>query len=279
MSGIVWLASYPKSGNTWMRMALASLRAGGAPVDINRATGEEDAIACSRRLFDRVLDLDAAELSPHEVQMLRPAFYRGVAGMLAQPGFWKVHDASRQVPDGGLLFPPEATLDVICIVRDPRDVAVSLSHHYGNTIDDAIAIMADPAFTLSPAGKPGSRHLPQWLGSWSANVLSWLDQGPCVPLLVRYEEMTAQLSEILATIGRRVDVAATPAAARRAAEATLFEELRRQEDRDGFRERPAAMDRFFRRGEAGGWRSALTAGQAARIERDHGAVMVRLGYL
>ncbi|MEJ2083836.1 MAG: sulfotransferase, partial [Acidobacteriota bacterium] len=37
MTGIVWLASYPKSGNTWLRAFLMNfLDPGKRPVDINQ---------------------------------------------------------------------------------------------------------------------------------------------------------------------------------------------------------------------------------------------------
>ncbi|GAB4172038.1 MAG: sulfotransferase domain-containing protein [Thalassobaculales bacterium] len=280
MTGIFWLASYPKSGNTWMRMALASLRAGGAAVDINRPTGDEDAISASRRHFDRLLDITSSDMTPEEVASLRPDLYRSFAASLAQPAFVKVHEASRRLPDGRLLFPPEATLGVACMLRDPRDVALSLSHHYACGIERAIGIMADPEFSLTASTRSASPHLAQWIGSWSANVASWLDDGPCPPILVRYEEMAGGLAGFLAQIARQAGLPLEgDGAAERAAAATRFEVLRGQEEAHGFRERPAGMARFFRAGTAGQWRTALTPAQAARIERDHGAVMARLGYL
>ena len=39
MAGIIWLASYPKSGNTWLRAFLHNLlRDPGRPYDINKLT-------------------------------------------------------------------------------------------------------------------------------------------------------------------------------------------------------------------------------------------------
>lgn len=58
-----------------------------------------------------------------------------------------------------------------------------------------------------------------------------------------------------------------------------FQVLSRQEAEKGFRERPTEAERFFRQGKSGGWRSQLTAAQAARIVADHGEVMRRFGYL
>ena len=58
-----------------------------------------------------------------------------------------------------------------------------------------------------------------------------------------------------------------------------FSELRRQEEQNGFCERSANASRFFRKGEIGSWREALTDSQVQRVISVHGAVMRRLGYL
>ena len=73
--GIYWLASYPKSGNTWMRLFLHNLREGGErPADINRIALDD--IASSRRWLDEVLGFDTSELTHREVERLRPSVYR-----------------------------------------------------------------------------------------------------------------------------------------------------------------------------------------------------------
>ena len=75
MGGIYWLASYPKSGNTWFRAFLRNLLEDDeAPVDINDlSTGS---IASARGWLDEVLGFDTADLSPNEVEQLRPEVYR-----------------------------------------------------------------------------------------------------------------------------------------------------------------------------------------------------------
>ena len=65
----------------------------------------------------------------------------------------------------------------------------------------------------------------------------------------------------------------------RAAGFAGFAQAQAQEREKGFRELPRWDDmRFFRRGEVGGWRDELTSEQVARIEADHGPMMLRLGY-
>lgn len=275
--GFIWLASYPKSGNTWMRMALNCLDNDGRPLDINNLEGPLGDIAASRTGFDRWCDIDSTDLGPDEILAARPHAFRLMARGLKQPVFKKAHEAFVPVPGGGWLFPADATVAAIYMVRDPRDVAISYAHHLGRSVDEAIARMADPAHDM--VGRDGGNwQLPQPVGSWSQHVESWLDRPPFPVLLVRYEDMLADLAAILRPVmvlaGRRVGGDRID----RAVQATRFDALRAQEQQHGFRERSLRTQTFFRQGRAGGWRDTLSPAQVARIEADHATVMARLGY-
>ena len=277
MSGFHWLASYPKSGNTWLRLALHSLSRGGTPPDF---AGPVDfaSIASARSVYDACLDVESSDLTQEETANLRPRLYEAQARDAAEPLLRKVHDAWILTPAGEPLFPPAVTLGTIYIARDPRDVAVSLAHHRAIPLDEAVAFMGDPDAAFSPNLRRCSRQFLQRLLTWSGHAASWLDAPAPAPLLLRYEDMLADPALALVRAARHLGREAPEDAVRRAVEATRFDALRAAEERSGFRGKPPKAGRFFRRGVAGGWRDALTAAQAARIERDHGAVMARLGY-
>jgi hypothetical protein len=277
MSGFHWLASYPKSGNTWLRLALGSLAGGGRPPDF--ASGDKFAqIASDRTAFDLLLDVDSADLTADEAADLRPRFYEIDARRAAAPQLRKVHDAWTLTPSGEPLFPPAVTLGAICIVRDPRDVAVSFAHHMGVDIDRAVAFMARPDAALAAGGRHGALQLRQTLLCWSGHVRSWRDAPGRPALLLRYEDMLADAEGALARAAAYLGWAAAPETVAQAVAATRFDALRAAEERHGFTEKPRPAGRFFRRGIAGGWRDTLTAEQASRIEDRHGAVMAELGY-
>lgn len=279
MSGHHWLASYPKSGNTWLRLALGSLANGGAPPDFT-AEGRFAPLAADRAALDHLLDVESSDLTPDEVAALRPRLHEAAARTATAPLLRKVHDAWTLTPDGRPLFPPSATLATVYMVRDPRDVAVSLADHMGTDLERTIAFMANPDATLAPAGRRGQAQLPQRLLTWSAHVESWLDApGMPAPLLLRYEDLAADAAAALLRVARHLGCPATAETAGLAAEVTRFKALRAAEEEHGFRERSPKAGRFFRRGVAGGWRDSLAPAQAARIEGNHAAVMARLGYL
>lgn len=276
MGELILIASYPKSGNTWMRFLLDSLRRGGDEVDLRRSPFTN---AAARSLNDRRLDMETSDLTLTEVANARAWMANRSSGGGGEPAILKVHDALLAPPGCQPPFGKETVRAAICLLRDPRDVAVSFAHHLGESVDAVIARMADEDHWLSADQDRLRPNLPQYLSSWSRHVTSWLD-GDLPVVAVRYEDMLARpeetLTPVLAFAGLETDVTAL----RRALAATRFEILKAQEARNGFGERlPAATSPFFRRGQAGGWRDSLTGSQVERIVAKHGPVMRRLGYL
>lgn len=273
--GYCWIASYPKSGNTWMRLALASLRAGGVQPDFSQPLAFAP-FAADRREVELAFDLESSDFTPAECRDMRARAATQMAREADAPLYRRVHEAWERTPSGLPLFPPEATLASLYIVRDPRDVAISLAHHNDFSVDQAIASMADPGTTWAMRTGGIVTAFAQHLSTWSLHVEGWLSAAPA-PLVLRYEDMQADPAGSLARAARHLlmDAAAAPAAAA----ATQFDNLRQAEAEHGFRNGQVAGRRFFRRGVAGGWRQDLSREQAARIERDHGLVMARMGYL
>jgi hypothetical protein len=286
----VWLASYPKSGNTWLRLLIANLSAT-KPVDINDLP-ERGGIASARGPFDYLLLIDSGLLTHDEADCLRPRVYEELASgaqddeydKLETPHpvrFVKVHDAYTLTPKGEPLLAGRRGADgAIVIVRDPRDVAPSLANHNRSTIDDAIGFMNKTDAGFCATRKRQHIQLRQQLPGWSGHIASWLDQSDIPVHLIRYEDLKADtvaiLSRALAFAGR----AASDEEIRRAVAFADFAELKNQETDRGFREAPRRQPGvpFFRRGEAGGWRDELTGEQVARIEAEHAPMMLRLGY-
>lgn len=291
MSGLCLLTSYPKSGNTWMRLALSSLQNNGASVELgaweipwwdlsggNLLAG----IISDRNWFDEYVGVESSELAEGEIDAFRGASVRQIqAEILAEcrdaPYFMKVHDAFR-TKDGHAMYPPAAISQVIYIVRDPRDVLSSLADHMGITLPEAASSMSQPDFTLARQNSKIKTQLPQRLSSWSSHVTGWLDSGLSL-ILVRYEDMIADMAHELRRVADFAGLSASDDAIRRAVEATRFDRLQAQETETGFREKSVFSERFFRKGRAGGWRTDVPPELVAQIERDHGAVMRRLGYL
>jgi Sulfotransferase domain len=277
VSRIVWLSSYPKSGNTWLRAFITNLQLqGGSPGDINGLKGTD---AAGRLLFDDILGLESSDMTEDEIERCRPCVYRKMALQALGSLFLKVHDAYTYIDGGEPLIPAEATHCAIYLVRNPLDVAISFAHHSALTLDESIDRMANETFAFSSTPELLHRHLKQRLLSWSNHVLSWLDQQAISVYVLRYEDMhdspLTAFTGALRFLGMNIE----PHRIQQALEFSSFSFLQEQERKFGFRETPSGANCFFRSGRVGEWREVLSPDQAARIVRDHGAVMRRLGYI
>jgi len=277
-AGIVWLASFPKSGNTWFRIFLANLTAGEAgPADINDLD-ERGGIASNRQDFEAATLLDSGLLTPDDIDGLRPRIYERIAAEAREQRWIKAHDAYTLNSDGEPVLGRRAGRAAIYLARDPRDVAVSMAHHNNTSIDRAITTMgeADSALCRGRTGQP--QQLRQQLLGWSGHVASWLDQTDVPVRLLRYEDMRADPFTTFRAALRFAERPAEDDEIRRAIRHADFDELQRQETERGFAERTSRTTLFFRTGQAGAWRGVLAPEQVARLEADHAAMMTRLGY-
>lgn len=272
---ITWLASYPKSGNTWMRAFLTAYRAGAA--DINALQGAD--MITSRHLFDDHMGVASSELPLDELFRLRGDFHRLMATTVRGPWFAKTHDAFQQSADGWALFPAEASAGCIYIVRNPLDVVVSYAHHEGRGIDWAVDRMADPDARLAWWRDGVSPNLPEALSTWTGHVTSWLDQTMVPVHLVSYEAMSGDPRTTFAGVLRFAGLEVEDARLDAAIAAARFEALRNQEAAAGFGEKTQVSPSFFRQGRAGAWRDVLTNDQVTRLVAAHEPAMARLGYL
>jgi hypothetical protein len=280
LSSIIWLASYPKSGNTWLRALLTNyLSPGDEPADINSLGAGGGEHAASRALFDELVGVQASALDRSAISRLRPELYRRLASSSQEDVFVKVHDVWTCTDGGEPMFPEDVTRTVVYILRNPLDVAVSWAHHRGVGIEHTVGQMCGgPA----PDDRPGhlGGQLPQQIGSWRRHVHSWLDASGLRCHVVRFEDLRADPERAFARVVDACGLPTDPGLVRRAVAFSDFAELRRQELERGFAERsPNARGEFFRRGEVGGWRDDLPVELALRLTECSRDMMSRFGYL
>jgi len=277
-ANIYWLASYPKSGNTWVRAFIANLlHEEPEPVDINKLhTG---AIASSRAWVESALDFDINELSHDEIDLLRPAAYCRLSQQMETPGYHKIHDAYTYLTNSEPLIPAQATKGALYIVRNPLDVAVSFANHNHCSIDKSINKMGLQKYSFSSSTKGLHNQLRQWLLSWSKHVVSWLDAPDLNTLVVRYEDMKQTPLTTFTQIATFLELPNNKNQVTEALEYCEIEKLQMQEAQKTFNEKPAKTEVFFRKGQVGDWQNILSDSQITTLIDDHREVMQRLGYL
>lgn len=235
-----FLVSYPKSGNTWTRFLIANL-----------------VYPEKRPDFSNINELipDPEALSKRHL------------ALMSRPRVLKSHQ----------FFDPRYR-QIIYVVRDPRDVALSQFHFHRKrrVIDDDY---------------PVEKFVPRFLsgetseyGSWAENVASWLATRYSQPgfLLLRYEDMMADTASELAKVASLLNIPATPSRIAHAVEQSSANKMRALESaqtalwsstKDTRQDVP-----FVRAAKAGGWRSELPQASVMELERAWGPLMKWLGY-
>jgi hypothetical protein len=240
----VFIVSYPRSGNTWVRFLIGNLVHPGQPITFANVESRIPEIY----LFpDRVLR------------------------SLPRPRILKSHEC----------FDPRYK-KIIYIVRDPRDVAVSY-YHYAvkrKAIEESYPI-ADfvPRFLAAEFDVRWN-----WAASWSDHVMSWvsLRQGQQGFLLLRYEDMIENADHELSKVAEFLKIDASPQRLARAVSLSSADHMRKLEkEQSGQWELTKATRQdkpFVREASKGGWKSVLPPQSVTEIESAWGAVMQPLGY-
>lgn len=275
MGAIIWLASYPKSGNTWMRSFLHNMLTNAKePVPIDQLTqfclGESNAapyVARARKPLE--------DMTEDEIVKLRPLIHRDFTRASPDSVFVKTHNYLGTWHDQPI-HNMAVTAGAIYIVRNPLDVVLSVRHHYSTTIDEAIKRMG----TLGIGTTTGSGHVPEIHSSWSHNVASWTSAPNPQLLILRYEDLLGDPQKYFGLTCKFLGLTPPQERLDRAIRFSNFKVLKEQEEQHGFNERPeGATANFFREGRADQWREDLTPEQVRQIISDHREQMERFNYI
>ena len=274
-----WLASYPKSGNTWFRIFLANpLYPEQAPVVIN-SMPLSTPIASARNGVEQLLGSSSAFLSRDEAEPLRVAADRQLAAeWKRQLLVRKSHDAYSRLADGTPLMGASPGYSALYILRHPWDVAVSAANHWNCSIEEAARRLASKREDTRKSNSNPGHQFPQRLLSWQEHAISWL-RAPLKLQLLRYEEMQQAPLESFRKAVCFLGLDHTDEAIEKALDACAFERLQTQERQQRFRETPMQTARFFRGGRIGDGMSMLSKESLELLEQANDQVEAVIGEL
>lgn len=277
MGSIVWLASYPKSGNTWLRAFLANLVANRAePLRPDEIRDFTDYEARADR-FTELAGRPNTELTIGEIAALRPEVHALIAQHAHGTRLLMTHNFCGSF-EGHQTINWQVTAGAIYVIRNPLDVAVSMTHHFGLTLDEAIERLADDR-VASVNDEVAVSHV---IGAWSRHVEGWADTAERAPgkvIVLRYEDLLEKPAKHFAKAAKLLGLGQDKPRIERAVKHTSFPTLSALERKHGFVEAVDEKTRFFFKGRANQWREALTREQVARIVHDHRAQMQRFKYI
>ena len=182
---IIWLASYPKSGNTWIRLFLNSLLfSKDKSIDINNIIIKQFPL---RKNFDGItLDIDTVSgfVKNCEYAQTRINLDNKIKFFKTHNAFWKSGEYS--------FTNKKNTLGIIYIVRDPRNIITSIKNHYSfNNYDEALEFLKDEKTIIGLKNSTAEMDLPTIVSSWKNHFNSWKKLN-CNYLLIKYENLLDQ---------------------------------------------------------------------------------------
>ena len=276
-SGIVWLASYPKSGNTWTRAFLHNLvhvTSGQTQAQQINELHQFSLGSAAKHLFKKVLGFAPTDEHLSQIAAARGRVQQHLTDLVEGLIFVKTHQALA-LDRGHPTINFSVTAGAIYIIRNPLDVAISYAHHLAGSIDKAIDLMNRKNAETSVSDK----QVYELYGSWSQHVLSWTRKPHPAIYMMRYEDMLNEPKKTFGALARHLLFTPSESELADAIDRSSFERLREQEEKAGFKERPEEAERFFREGRAGQWKDVLTPEQIKRIVDANHEQMQRFGYL
>ena len=282
---IIWLASYPKSGNTYVRAFLSAY--------YFSENGQFD--------FSQISNIDQF---PHE------KFFKEKVNSISEASkqwvtiqreinkdkkirFFKTHSFLGNYQNNEFTS-PETTLGAVYIVRDPRNVLTSLKNHYSFDDDKALEMITDKSRSLM--SNNGSHASLNFISSWAENYISWFKDGRFRRLFIKYEDLITNKYETFRdiivftnTLMNRVE-GVDKSKLQKAIETTNFNVLKKKEISETFDGSQSSFkswrkfhsenkNLFFNLGPENNWKKILKTKISNKIEISFEKEMKKLGYL
>ncbi len=276
---IIWLASYPKSGNTWLRMFLKSyyqkpnekFSLDGSVLDSFQPQGFPE---------QKLLDHLKVDYSKFEEIVKNWETMQDYINLNKKTNFVKTHNAMCTV--GSHQFTSlRNTKGAIYLVRDPRDVLVSLSHHMGLNYEKTFEHLSS-SYNFEYPSSGNKRYKKSLMGTWSDHYNSWKNYKSCKILIIRYEDMVRNeintFTKVMNYLGEIDDAELNDEKIKKALKQTQFNELQKMEKKYGFKEKGKG-ELFFRKGKIGTWKGEVSSNLINKIEKFFKNEMEELGYL
>ena len=276
---IIWLSSYPKSGNTWVKLFLSAYlgnQNASIPFNINKMLIPFSLFPTNKLIKKFNFDFSNFEnIAEHWIPM-QEYLNLGIKGNI----FVKTHNAICTI-NGNKFTNKQNSLGAIYLVRDPRDIVISYSSFLKKSHDEVVtSIFNSESFEQSNIdGKQFDFTL---IGSWSDNYNSWKNCKTIEVLIIKYEDLISDtqntFTKIIKYLNKINNIKIDNEKIKSCINLTSFKNLRKIEEEKGFIEKGFGKF-FFRKGRVGDWKDKLNQNLVKKIEEKFKLEMKELGYI
>ena len=276
---IIFLASYPKSGNTWLRSMISSLiyNQGNFHFEDLKKIILFSQIANFKNIdnpkFNSQGNIDFNLISNNWIRAQKK-----INEQKKNIVFYKTHSV-RGIVNNNFFTDESVCLAFIYVIRDPRDVIVSLSKHMGENISDSIQKVLYEKNRMTSFQKVN-----ELISTWKNNIDSWMNFKTVPRLIIKYEDMVNDIDSCILSIINFLNFIGNSNLKidnnllKSVKESTSFNKLQSLEKQFQFSE-ATINTKFFRKGVVGEWRQILSQKQAKQIEEELRIPMKELNYL
>ena len=262
---IVWVASYPKCGSTWVRLFLDAYFL--ESVDLNDIATSFSDIRLNNSTYELANEGISKQI-PYKNEMLEQTIKAHNELNTEIPLFIKTHSGN-YIIDGHEAIPPKLTKSVIYLVRHPKEILPSFAKHVGRSVDDTIKLMKTKNMCMNDPGV-----METYLSTWATHVESYLDADTLDVCVVKYEDLKEnpikEFTRILKASGVEPDVDRV----KKAIELTELSKLQKIEKKKGFKE----ASKYQEAGFFGKKNGTITLKQLNKLTTAFKPEIRRLGY-
>ena len=284
---IIWIASYPKSGNTWIRSLLcAYLFSKDGKFNFNllgniKQFSSKNFLSSSKNPKKKQIEIFENWI-PSQTLINKDKKIH----------FFKTHNALCTI--NGNKFTDELnTKAAIYIVRDPRNIITSLSHHYEINLEESFQFLVNKKKTIFPIDFTALKVRDSYndvnvLGDWSGHYKSWKNIGFCPIKIIKYEDILADTNgvfvSILEILSKFIEIKIEKNKIHESLNSTSFDALRKMEKEQGFVESTTSNKtkqkiNFFNLGRKNSWEKILDKKIVEKINNAFKDEMRELNYL
>ena len=277
---IIWLASYPKSGNTWLRLFLkAYIQNNNKNFNINNEINDTFKVD----IFPNLKNFETLNIKCNGFQDVVENWItiQELLNLKNKLNFIKTHNALCTI--NNYKFTNKInTLGGVYIVRDPRDVAVSFSHHMGKSFEEITDQMINEKFMICESSFVKKGFNSTILSTWSNHYNSWKNFDNKNILIIKYEDLIKdtfnEFLKLIKFLNKLCNLDIDKDRITKSIELTNFKNLQSLETNLGFEEKTKSKN-FFRKGKMGSWKFELDRKLSEKIERFFKKEMSDLGYI